>query len=217
VRLDVQVDAVHAHHGLVVVVDGADDRTLARTLTDGAFFPKNACPTSAAAPLLETDRLRLRGHRVGDFSDLAAMWGDPVVVRHIGGRPSTREESWSRLLRYGGLWPLLGFGIWAVEERATGRYVGDVGFADFQRDITPSFEGAPEAGWILPASAHGRGYATEAVRAALAWLDANLAGARAVCLIDPGNDASLRVASKCGFVEYARATYKGEPGILLRR
>lgn len=145
------------------------------------------------------------------------MWADPVVTRHIGGRPSTREESWSRLLRYAGLWPLLGFGYWAVEDKATGRFVGDVGFADFQRDITPPFEGAPEAGWVLAPWAHGRGYATEAVRAALAWADAHLGGARAVCIIDSGNDASIHVATKCGFAEYARTLYKGGPAVLFRR
>jgi RimJ/RimL family protein N-acetyltransferase len=186
-------------------------------LTAIASAPKNACPTLASAPLLETDRLRLRGHRVGDFSDLAAMWADPGVTRHIGGRPFTHEESWSKLVRYAGHWPLLGFGFWAVEERATGRFVGDVGFADFQRDMTPSFEGAPEAGWVLAPWAHGRGYATEALRAALAWGDASFGGKRVVCLIDQDNEASVRVATKCGFVEYARTTYKGTPGILLRR
>jgi RimJ/RimL family protein N-acetyltransferase len=188
-----------------------------RALTAIAFFLENALPTQAAAPFLETDRLRLRGHRVGDFFDLAAMWADLVVTRHVGGRPSTREESWSRLIRYAGLWPLLGFGYWAVEERATGRFVGDVGFADFKRDLTPSFDGAPEAGWVLASWAHGRGYATEALRAALAWGDAHFGATRVVCLIDEDNEASVRVATKCGFVEYARTGYKGQPAILLRR
>lgn len=144
------------------------------------------------------------------------MWADPVVKLHIGGRPSTSEESWFRLLRYGGLWPLLGFGYWAVEERATGRFVGDVGFADFHREVTPSFDGAPEAGWVVASWAHGRGYGTEAVRAALAWGDAHFT-VPAVCMIDPGNDASIKVASKCGFVEYARTTFKGGPAVLFRR
>ena len=61
-------------------------------------------------PELETPRLSLRGHRVEDLEDCAAMWGDPQVTRHIGGRPSTKEEVWSRLVRYVGHWALLGFG-----------------------------------------------------------------------------------------------------------
>ena len=63
------------------------------------------CP---AAPTLETPRLALRAHRRDDFAACAAMWADPEVVRHIGGRTFSAEESWSRLLRYGGLWTLLG-------------------------------------------------------------------------------------------------------------
>lgn len=65
-----------------------------------------------AVPTLETERLILRGHGVDDFGDSAAMWAEPEVVRHIGGRPFTREESWSRLLRYIGHWSALGFGYW---------------------------------------------------------------------------------------------------------
>ena len=80
------------------------------------------------APTLETERLVLRAHRVEDFSDLAALWADPVVTRFISGVPQTAEESWSRLLRYAGHWLLLGFGYWAVEEKATGNFLGEVGF-----------------------------------------------------------------------------------------
>jgi RimJ/RimL family protein N-acetyltransferase len=159
----------------------------------------------------------LRGHTLADFDECAAMWGDALVTRHIGGRPSTEEEVWARVLRYAGLWALLGYGYWAVRERDTGRFVGDVGLADFRRDITPSLGDAPEAGWVLAPWAHGRGFATEAVRAVLAWSDAHLAAPRTVCLIDPGNAASIHVAEKCGFREHARGTYKGEESIILER
>ncbi len=169
------------------------------------------------APVLESERLRLRGHRVADFDALAAMWADPAVTRHIGGRASTREESWARLVRYAGLWPLLGFGYWAVEERATGRFAGDVGFADYHRDMTPPLGQVPETGWALAPWAHGKGYATEAVRTILAWGDANLSAAETVCIIDPDHAASIRVANKCGYVETARGEYKGSPTLVFRR
>ena len=167
-------------------------------------------------PQLETDRLLLRAHRVDDFSECAMMWGDPVVTRHIGGRPFTGEEVWSRLLRYVGHWQLLGYGYWIIHERASGLFVGEVGFADFHRDISPPLA-APEIGWALAAWAHGRGMATEAVRAALAWGDANLPSPRTVCIIDPDNSASRRVAQKCGYRETARTLYKGSPTILYER
>src|SRR5262245_47469463 len=129
-------------------------------------------------PTIETARLRLRGHRVEDLGDCAAMWGDAAVVRHISGRPSSTEDSWERILRYAGLWALLGYGYWAVEEKASGRFVGDVGFADFKRAVQPSFAGAPEIGWVLATWAHGRGFATEAVRAAVAWGDRHFGAMR---------------------------------------
>ncbi|HEY8041563.1 MAG TPA: GNAT family N-acetyltransferase, partial [Polyangiaceae bacterium] len=72
---------------------------------------------------LDTGRLTLRGHGRDDLDDCAALWADPVVTRHIGGRPFTREEAWAKLLRYVGHWDLLGFGYWVVRERATGRFV----------------------------------------------------------------------------------------------
>lgn len=144
------------------------------------------------------------------------MWSDPAVTRHIGGKPFTREEVWTKLLRYAGLWSVIGFGYWVIEEAATGRFLGEAGLADFQRSLDPAMEGAPEVGWALAPWAHGKGYATEAVRAVLSWADSQL-GPKVVCIIDPGNEASLRVAEKTGFRQVRRLTYKGEPTILFER
>lgn len=168
------------------------------------------------APLLRTARLTLRAHGAGDLDAVAAMWGDPKVVQHITGTPSTREECWARILRYAGLWPVKGYGYWAVEEIASGRFVGDVGLADFARELVPPVYDAPEAGWVISPSAQGKGYATEAMQAVLAWADAHL-GAATMCMLDQGNAASMRVAEKCGYREFARATYKGQPTLICRR
>ena len=78
---------------------------------------------TAQVPVLETERLKLRGHRLDDFIASAAMWADPNVTRHIGGKPLTEEESWTKFLRYVGHWALLGFGYWVVEEKATGSFL----------------------------------------------------------------------------------------------
>ncbi len=173
--------------------------------------------TPIDVPSIDTERLTLRGHRLDDFADSLALWSDPEVTRHIGGRPSTEEEVWARLLRYVGHWSLLGFGYWVVREKGSGRFVGEVGFADFHRDMDPPLGPAPEAGWVLAPAAHGKGYATEAARAALAWGEARLGWARTVCIIDPENAPSLRVADKCGFREIHRATYKGGPAVVFAR
>ncbi len=164
---------------------------------------------SAGVPVIETARLRLRAHRAADLDACAAMWADPAVTRYIGGKPATRQESWTKLLRYAGMWALLGYGYWALEERATGRFAGELGFADFERGLAAL--DAPEIGWALASHAHGNGYATEAVRAAVAWADGAFAPpARTVCMIAPANVASIRVAEKCGYREFARADFQGD-------
>ncbi|MDQ1388614.1 MAG: hypothetical protein QOF56_2068 [Acidobacteriaceae bacterium] len=168
-------------------------------------------------PILETERLRLRGHRLEDFVQCAAMWADPLVIRYIGGKPLTAEESWTRFLRYAGHWSLLGFGYWVAEEKQSGKFVGEIGFADYKRDIEPSLQGVPEIGWVLASSVHGRGYATEAVRAAVEWGDRHFEGARTACIIAPDNLASVRVAEKCGYRQSQIASYKGHPTLMFER
>jgi RimJ/RimL family protein N-acetyltransferase len=168
-------------------------------------------------PILTTNRLLLAPHQLSDFEPLSAMWSDPEVVRQISGRPSSLTDSWMRLLRYRGLWPLLGYGYWAIRERDTGRYVGDIGFADFYRDIQPSIRGIPEAGWVLARWAHGRGYATEALTAACAWLDRQERHERSVCIVTPENGASVRVAEKAGFAGREEREIKGQMCWLMTR
>ena len=143
--------------------------------------------------------------------------GDPEVVRYLGGTPFGREDTWRRLLCAIGLWPAYGYGYWAVERKEEGDLIGQVGFADFKRDMQPSIEGLPEAGWIFSPHAHGKGYAREAVTAALAWADERLDAPMIPAIIDPGNAPSIRVAERCGFAEREEATYRGAPILLFRR
>jgi RimJ/RimL family protein N-acetyltransferase len=138
-------------------------------------------------PTLESERLILRGHRLDDFAESAAMWANPEVTRFIGGRPFSEEETWVRLLRYVGHWSLLGFGYWVVREKSSGRFVGEVGFAECRRDIVPSILGQPEIAWVLAPWAHGQGFATEATTTAIGWGEAHFGPVRTVCLISPEN------------------------------
>jgi RimJ/RimL family protein N-acetyltransferase len=163
-------------------------------------------------PVLETERLKLRGHRMDDFPASAARWGDPIVTRHFG-HSLTEEESWTRFLRYVGHWALLGFGCWVVEERATGNFVGEIGFAHYKRNVESSLQLAPEIGGMLASQSHGKGYATEAVRAAVAWGDRHFGSSRTSCLIHPENLPSIHVAEKCGYREFQHTTYKGQSTI----
>lgn len=170
-----------------------------------------------AAPVIETARLILRPFRADDVAAQTAMMGDPVVTRHLGGQPFAREDAWRKLLCGAGCWPVYGYGYWAVERRADGAMIGQVGFADFKRDITPSIDGLPEMGWLFAADTFGLGYASEAVCAGLGWFDDALGPAETVAIISPENAASIRVAEKAGFTQKERARYKSEPILLFRR
>lgn len=171
----------------------------------------------ADIPILETERLRLRPYRLDDFDNYARMWTEPDVVRFIGGAVFTREQSWGRFLRLAGLWHYLGFGFFAIEHKATGAFAGECGFHDMRRNVVPPLEGTMETGWALVPSMQGQGLAEEAVRAAIGWAERHASRDRLTCMIDNGNSASLRVAAKLGFVEFARALYNDEPVILLDR
>ncbi|MDW6025497.1 GNAT family N-acetyltransferase [Mesorhizobium sp. BAC0120] len=169
---------------------------------------------SLEIPIIETERLILRDHRYSDFEAYVMMWADPVVTRFIGGRPRTRDETWIRFLRHAGMWHHLGFGFWAIEEKASRRLIGEGGFHELKRNMQPSLEGTLETGWSLLPEAHGKGYGTEAVGAMLRWGAANYPGSPITCFIDPENNASIRVARKNGFVERTRAEFGGEPVII---
>lgn len=150
-----------------------------------------------------------------DLDAVAALWGDEAVVRHISGVPSTRDEAWGRLLRYRGTWAVRGYGFWLVEETATGRFVGEVGFLDALRGLDPAPEGI-EAGWVLSPAFWGVGAAKETVAAALAWSD-EAYGAPHWCLIAPENTGSIRVAAASGFGDQREVAFKDRTALLLRR
>ncbi len=169
------------------------------------------------APELETAFLKLRAHRLDDFAACAAMWADPIVARYTSGKPLSEEEAWTKLLRYAGHWSLLGFGYWAVEEKETGAFIGELGFADYKRDLQPSLGDTPEAGWIFSPAVHGKGHASEALREVSAWGEAHFEGGRTVCLIHPENTASIRLAGKFGYEEVRRTVYKERDAILFSR
>ncbi len=173
-------------------------------------------PCLPPIPILETARLQLRAHTEADLPAMGTMWADPAVVRYLGSPPQSSQETWIRYLRYLGHWARFGYGYWAVEERATGRFVGEAGFADYHRQTVPHVALAPEIGWVLAAEAHGKGYATEAAQAMLAWSATVFGKAQAVrCLIEQGHTASRHVALKCGFTDFALVEYRNSPAWIL--
>ncbi len=145
-------------------------------------------------PILETERLRLRPLRGSDFEDYAALYADPEVVRYLGGGPEPwdRGRSWRHMAFQKGHWDLAGIGMWAVEHRETGAFVGLIGFA--APEGWPGFEIA----WTLSRRWWRQGYATEGARAALDYAFTILKKDRVISLIHPDNAASIRVAGRIG-------------------
>lgn len=177
----------------------------------------DAAASFPAAPPIDTERLHLRSLRASDFAGSFAMWSDPDVVRFIGGEPLEREAVWKHMLQLAGMWSLFGYGSWAVEEKSSGRYIGDVGFVSLRRDLEPSFDGMLELGWVLAPAAHGKGYASEAVAAVCTWGERYFPNRRMVCITAPENRSSIRVAEKAGFSTWQETTYHGKPTIVFRR
>jgi RimJ/RimL family protein N-acetyltransferase len=161
----------------------------------------------------------LRPHDIGDFSGYWPMWtqGSPAGIDAPNAQPLGEEETWARLLRFIGHWQAFQFGPFLVIDKTSGSIVGEAGCAFCRRGLGLSFDGAPEAMWRIDRDYQGKGFATEAMRAAIHWLDARQEHARMVCMIDPHNTASQRVAMNLGFREYADTVYRGNPVLLYER
>jgi RimJ/RimL family protein N-acetyltransferase len=170
-----------------------------------------------SVPTIETERLLLRPYRRDDFPAYSSLFAEQEVTRYVGGVPYSREQSWTRFLRQVGMWHYFGFGFFAIQEKESGAFIGEAGFHDAHRQITPPLEGTMEMGWAISPRNHGRGLATEAVTAALAWGDRAFPRLTKTCIIEPGNLASIRVALKHGFKEVRRTKYHGKPIIVFER
>ena len=145
------------------------------------------------------------------------MWADPNVTRFIGGRPSTPQQTLSRVLAYLGHWKVMGFGYWAIEERSSGAFIGEIGFADFKRGISSQMDNVPELGFALSSRVHGLGYGTEAVGVVLSWGDEHLPSNRTVALVNEQNEASLRILARYGYQAFERGNVNGSPVMFLER
>ena len=118
-------------------------------------------------PTIETDRLLLRVQRAEDFELFAELLGDEEACRYIGGT-LTRAAAWRKFLQMPGAWAVQGFGMFAVIEKSSGDWLGNIG------PWKPVGWPGNEVGWALRRAAWGKGYATEAAVAAIDWAFANL-------------------------------------------
>lgn len=161
--------------------------------------------------MLQTERLRLRMLRESDFDAYAEMCADAEVMRHIGdGKPLERPMAWRNMATMLGHWTLRGYGIYGVEEQATGAFVGRIGF--WNPEGWPGFE----VGWTLHRRYWGRGYATEAAQACVNFAFTALNQPQISSLIHPENAASIRVAQRVGETLVGRTEVFGKPALIYR-
>lgn len=151
-------------------------------------------------PQLETERLILRAHALDDFDALAAFYATDHA-RFVGG-PMSHELAWRNLAMEAGHWLLRGFGRWAIVEKATGTWIGITGL--WHPDGFPE----RELGWDLAAHATGKGYATEAAKAARAYAYDTLGWHTLISLVADGNEASAAVAKRLGATHDGRFTHE---------
>jgi RimJ/RimL family protein N-acetyltransferase len=161
-------------------------------------------------PVLGTERLRLRAPAAGDFEAMAAFLASERA-RMIGG-PLDRLAAWRALAASLGHWELRGYGMWAVEEAATGAFVGQVGMFDPEGWI------AAEIGWwIAPPEAEGRGFAFEAAVAARRYAYEVAGWREAFSVIHPENARSIRLAERLGCrLDREQAIPSGEMRLVFR-
>jgi RimJ/RimL family protein N-acetyltransferase len=155
-------------------------------------------------PTLETQRLILRGFRETDVDALTGIAADPIVRPFLtDGSLPLREACWRQIALWVGHWAIRGFGMWAVEERDSGTFVGRIGL--WQPEGWPG----TEAGWLLGREWWGRGYAMEAARASMDWGFNHLDVPELLSLILPDNQPSIAVAERIGERYRGQVPFRG--------
>jgi RimJ/RimL family protein N-acetyltransferase len=146
-----------------------------------------------SAVTLETRRLVLRQFRNSDLDAWAPICADEEVMRYLGtGVTLSRADAWRSMAGILGHWELLGYGMFALESKATGELIGRVGF--LEPEGWPGFE----LGWVLARPFWGQGYAYEAAVAARDHAFGPLGRDRLISLIRSGNKPSIRLAERLG-------------------
>ena len=143
-------------------------------------------------PVIETDRLILREFRETDFPAYEKLAADFEVMRYLGGKTQNKIEAWRHMAFLIGHWGLRGYGYFAAEDKATGEYVGRVGFSN------PAGWPGFELGWTIAPTHQGKGLASEAARRLLDYAFKDMDRDHVISLIHPDNTPSRRVAEKLG-------------------
>lgn len=157
-------------------------------------------------PQIETARLRLRLWCEEDLEPYARMCADPEVMRYLPAT-LTREETRRQIEGFTRHWRERGFGIWAVQDKSGGDFIGFIGLM-YQHDW-PVGEDKVEVGWRLDRGFWGRGLATEGAIESLRYGFERLKLPRIISICDPRNAASRSVMEKAGLSYQGEARWKG--------
>lgn len=165
-----------------------------------------------AAPRLETDRLILRAWRGSDAEPYFAMMAQPEVARFLNSTqaPMDRIDAWRTLALNIGHWALRGYGLFVVEEKASGAFVGRVGA------WLPEGRAEVELGWGVARAHWSKGYAYEAARAAGDWMFATLAIPRIASFVHVDNAPSQKLARRLGMAPGDETIHAGMPHLIWR-
>ena len=167
--------------------------------------------------VVETPRLRLRLPDMADVSAYQAMLSPPEMRQFLGQMSDEAKDALNSMLRHAGSWALFGHGFFIVEERDSGAFVGHCGVFRTGRGYGADFDALPECGWLIGKTSWGRGYAQEAMKAALGWFFAEFGIQPVACMIQAGNDASVKVAAQLGFEPLRTVSREGEADVNLYR
>jgi len=148
---------------------------------------------------IETERLLLRQWHEGEWRAFHPIASDPRVYEWLGNKNPSVEEVAYAVGRFVMHWSLLGYGLWAVEERETGRLIGRAGL--LHQPDWPHGTEKVEVGWTFTPDVWGRGYATEAGRASLAFGFEHVGLRQIFSMTRPENRRSRRVMERCGLTE----------------
>lgn len=147
--------------------------------------------------------------RLDDLDAYAAMCADPEVMRYLGeGKTLARPDVWRQMAMILGHWQLRGYGLFALEEKATGALVGRAGI--FEPEGWPGFE----LGWMLRRQSWGKGYATEAARRVIRHAFTEMGREHLISLIREANARSIRVAERLGQTLQGRVVLFGQEALV---